>query len=112
MMERAIIDKFIIFEKRDGMAVITLNRPHCLNAWHTPMRTEITERLKQCNSDATVRAVVMTGAGHRAFCAGQDLNETKEIQGAKAGLPGPQVDRPSTIHSAAWRSPLSRHSTA
>ena len=37
------MDKFIIFEKREDIAVITFNRPVILNAWHTPMRLEITE---------------------------------------------------------------------
>jgi enoyl-CoA hydratase/carnithine racemase len=82
----ASMDQFIIFEKRGAVAVITFNRPYCLNAWHTPMRGEITERLKECNNDPEVRAVVMTGAGERAFCAGQDLNETKAIQGGEGGV--------------------------
>jgi enoyl-CoA hydratase len=80
------MDKFIIFEKRGETAVITFNRPEILNAWHTPMRLEITERLKQCNVDPSVRAVVMTGAGDRGFCAGQDLNETKQLQGGEGGV--------------------------
>jgi enoyl-CoA hydratase len=80
------MDKFLVFEKRDEIAVITLNRPHCLNAWHTPMRLEVTERLKECNGDSAVRAVIMTGAGDRAFSAGQDLHETKAIQGGEGGV--------------------------
>jgi hypothetical protein len=51
------MDKFIIFEKREDIAVITFNRPAILNAWHAPMRLEITERLKQCNADPAVRAL-------------------------------------------------------
>jgi enoyl-CoA hydratase len=80
------MDQFIIFEKKDGVAVITLNRPEILNAWHTPMRLEVLERLKQCNADPSIRAVIMTGAGDRGFCAGQDLNETKELQGGQGGV--------------------------
>jgi enoyl-CoA hydratase len=80
------VDKFIIFEKKGDIAVVTFNRPAILNAWHTPMRREITERLKQCNADPSVRAVIMTGVGDRGFCAGQDLNETKELQGGEGGV--------------------------
>ena len=53
-----IMDKFIIFEKRAEIAVIIFNRPSILNAWHTPMRLEITERLKECNADPAVRAAI------------------------------------------------------
>jgi enoyl-CoA hydratase len=80
------MDKFIKFERSEGIAVITLNRPEILNAWHTPMRNEISARLKECNTDAAIRAVIMTGAGERAFCAGQDLWETKAIKSGEGGV--------------------------
>ena len=55
------------------IGTITLNKPWKLNAWDTPMRAEITAQLNDWNRDPAVRAVIMTGAGERAFCAGQDL---------------------------------------
>ena len=56
----------------DGVATITLNRPDVFNAFNDPLSYELQDALKQVARDASVRAVVLTGAG-RAFCSGQDL---------------------------------------
>jgi enoyl-CoA hydratase len=69
----------------DGIATITLNKPWKLNAWDTPMRAEIAEVLRSWNRDKHVRAVIMTGAGERAFSAGQDLDETEKFQSGNDG---------------------------
>ena len=63
----------ILTDTSGGIGTITLNKPWKLNAWDTPMRAEITAQLNEWNRDPAVRAVIMTGAGERAFCAGQDL---------------------------------------
>jgi len=56
-----------------GVTIVTLNRPEVLNAWHTPMRQELMDAFAQAAQDDAVTAVVVTGAGERAFSAGQDL---------------------------------------
>jgi enoyl-CoA hydratase/carnithine racemase len=66
-------------------AVVTLNRPHKLNAWDSPMRQGISELLGELNKDDGVRAIVITGAGDRAFSAGQDLEETMGFQSGEQG---------------------------
>jgi len=76
--------EFILAERRDPVAIITLNRPEVLNAWHAPMRDSLVEVLNACNADENVRVIVLTGAGDRAFSAGQDLNETKEFDPDRA----------------------------
>jgi enoyl-CoA hydratase len=76
---------FILAERRGSAAIITLNRPEVLNAWHQPMREALKEALAAAEADPAVRAIVLTGAGERAFCAGQDLNETKTFDPARAG---------------------------
>ncbi|MFF8763331.1 enoyl-CoA hydratase/isomerase family protein [Nocardiopsis dassonvillei] len=58
--------------------VITLNRPAKLNAWTSAMRARIVELLTEAGADPDCRAVVLTGTGD-AFCAGQDLAETRAI---------------------------------
>src|SRR5947209_8372571 len=75
----------VITEVTEGIATVTLNKPWKLNAWDTPMRAEITAALKSWNQDKAVRAVIMTGMGDRAFCAGQDLEETEKFQSGSEG---------------------------
>ncbi|MBC6608417.1 enoyl-CoA hydratase/isomerase family protein [Hymenobacter sp. BT188] len=62
----------LLYDVRDGVATITLNRPDVFNAFNDPQSYELQDALKQVGRDASVRAVVLTGAG-RAFCSGQDL---------------------------------------
>ena len=77
---------FILSETRGAVAVLTLNRPDVLNAWHTPMREALVAALDAVERDTSVRAIVMTGTGDRAFGAGQDLNETKTFDPDRAEL--------------------------
>ncbi len=63
----------IQLEVADGIATITLNRPEKLNAFNTQMRDELIAVIDHTDSDDSVRAVIVTGAG-RAFCAGADLS--------------------------------------
>jgi len=65
-------------ERRDALAIVTLNRPESLNAVNRALRTALIGTLQQVNAEAAVRAVVITGAGDRAFCSGQDLAESVE----------------------------------
>jgi 2-(1,2-epoxy-1,2-dihydrophenyl)acetyl-CoA isomerase len=62
----------ILYEKQNGVATVTLNRPQAMNAFTIPMNGELQQALKDADGDQTVRVIVLTGAG-RAFCAGQDL---------------------------------------
>ncbi len=68
----------IRYELAGGVATITLNRPDVLNAMNNAMRTELLELFAGLRSDEAVRAVVVTGAGERAFCAGADIREFLE----------------------------------
>lgn len=63
----------IIVAKSDGIATITLNRPDKMNAYTRTMGEEIMAAMDDIDADDSVRAVIFTGAGERAFCAGADL---------------------------------------
>jgi len=65
----------IIYEKQDGIACITLNRPQALNAYNVRMRDELYEALGAVRDDPDVSVVILKGAGEKAFCAGADLTE-------------------------------------
>jgi 2-(1,2-epoxy-1,2-dihydrophenyl)acetyl-CoA isomerase len=67
-------DKTILVEQRPGYRVITLHRPHRLNAFSEAMQRELKRAIEEAEGDDGCRALLLTGAG-RAFCAGQDLNE-------------------------------------
>ncbi len=74
----------LLVADRGPARVLTLNRPHVLNALDKELRDAIARELRRANADKAVRAVVVTGAGERAFCSGQDLNEAKEQTAATA----------------------------
>ncbi len=63
----------IIVEKSEGVATITLNRPEKMNAYTRTMGAEIMAAMDDIDADDSVRAVIFTGSGDRAFCAGADL---------------------------------------
>lgn len=63
----------IAVEKADGIATITLDRPEKLNAYTRTMGAEIIAAMDDIDADDAVRAVIFTGSGERAFCAGADL---------------------------------------
>ena len=65
----------IIYEKRDGVGYVTLNRPRALNAYNLQMRDELYQVLGALEDDPEVRVVIFKGAGEKAFCAGADLTE-------------------------------------
>lgn len=65
-------------ERRETVALVTLNRPEVLNAINVAMRETLITLLSELNKDEAVRAVVITGGGERAFCSGQDLEETSK----------------------------------
>ena len=65
--------------KRDHYAIVTLNRPDALNALSTQMAKDIISVMDEMSMDIDVWAVILTGAGDRAFCVGADLKERKSM---------------------------------
>ena len=65
----------LIFEKRDGIAYVTLNRPESLNVYTIQMRDDLYEILRAIKDDRDVKIGIFRGAGEKAFCAGADLSE-------------------------------------
>jgi len=69
----------ITYEASDGVALITLNRPHRLNAFTLATDDEIIDALNRADADDAVRVVIITGAG-RAFSAGADIAILSEVR--------------------------------
>lgn len=65
----------IIYEKKDSLAWITLNRPEARNAQNDTMRAELVQVLEDSRDDDNVRVIIITGAGDKAFSAGADISE-------------------------------------
>ena len=63
------------YEKQDGIAYITLNRPKSLNVYNIQMRDDLNEILRAVKDDREIRVGLFRGAGEKAFCAGADLSE-------------------------------------
>ena len=69
--------ELVLSERRDGVLVITFNRPDRLNAWTNEMESAYFDLLEEAQADPDVRAIVVTGAG-RGFCAGADMDGLRE----------------------------------
>ena len=68
----------LIYEKKDGIAWITFNRPKVLNALNRKTVEELRDALTDAKDDAGVRVVILTGAGEKAFVAGADIGELSQ----------------------------------
>src|SRR5438046_2996009 len=64
----------VLYEKRDGIATVTMNHPEVRNAINAEMLCRLADAWQDSNDDATVRAVIFTGTGEQAFSAGADLD--------------------------------------
>lgn len=96
----------LIYEKREGIGYLTLNRPDALNAYNIQMRDDLYEALLAIRDDDDVRVGIVQGAGEKAFCAGADLSEfltapppvsarkvrfARDVWGLFLGIPQPMI---------------------
>jgi enoyl-CoA hydratase len=81
---RTVDFKYIIYEKGDGIATITLNRPEAMNAFSKDVVSEILNALDDVRNDDAIRVVVLTGAGEKAFSAGMDIKSMVGMTALKA----------------------------
>jgi 2-ketocyclohexanecarboxyl-CoA hydrolase len=86
----------ILYDKRDGVATVTINRPALLNAFRAQTVEEMLDALRDAGADDGIGVVVLAGAGERAFCAGGD-NSSKDGGYGGRGLVGMPIEE---LHSA------------
>jgi len=78
----------VLYEITDGVATLVINRPEAMNALDTRTKAALRDAARAAAEDPAVRAVLLTGAGDRAFCVGQDLKEhVAALQEAERGGP-------------------------
>jgi crotonobetainyl-CoA hydratase len=70
--------EFVTYEKRDRLVVITINRPEVRNALHPPANRELSAAFDAFDADPDAWVAIITGAGDKAFCAGNDLKYSAE----------------------------------
>jgi len=74
----------VLYEKKDGIAYVTLNRPKVLNALNQRTWQDLRAAFEDARDDATVRGVILTGGGDKAFIAGADISEIAHITAVDA----------------------------
>ena len=74
----------VLYEKKDAIAYVTVNRPKVLNALNTPTWKDLRTAFEDARDDANVRGVILTGAGNKAFIAGADISELAKVTAFEA----------------------------
>src|ERR1700692_1597719 len=75
----------VLYEKRGAIAYVTLNRPKVLNALKQAVFAELKSAFEDARNDASIRGVILTGSGDKAFAAGADIAEMSNYTGIEAG---------------------------
>lgn len=76
-------DEWVLVERKGCAGVITINRPDVHNAWGREMLLKVETALDEFNTDPTVRVVILTGAGEKAFLAGGDIGDLESRRGVE-----------------------------
>lgn len=92
----------LLEEERDGIVLLTLNRPEAHNAVSNALAIELAERLDAIGQRRDLRSVIVTGAGERAFCSGADLKERRDMDPDQKWA---QRTRLFRVNQAIWRLP-------
>jgi enoyl-CoA hydratase len=95
----------VLYEARDRVATITLNRPEVLNAIVSPMWQELNEAIAEANRDPEVRVIVLRGAG-RGFCAGFDFGAQGDLAAQLEAQPGWDPGRDMIGVTNPWDAPV------
>ena len=74
----------VLYEKKGAIAYVTVNRPKVLNALNTPTWRDLRTAFEDARDDVTVRGVILTGAGDKAFIAGADIGELAHATAVEA----------------------------
>ena len=96
----------ILVDKDGALGIITLNRPNVLNALNTKLLAELSFALLELERNADVRAIIVTGAGEKAFAAGADISELNALPSAIAGSDQARMGQSITRQIERLRTPV------
>jgi enoyl-CoA hydratase/carnithine racemase len=74
----------ILYVVSENILTITINRTATYNSLSTETKVELADAFRRGNEDKEVKAIIITGAGDKAFCSGQDLKESQDLSQEKA----------------------------
>ena len=74
----------VLYEKKDGVAYVTLNRPKVMNALNRKTWEELRAAFEDARDDVNIRGIILTGAGDKAFIAGADISELATVSAVRA----------------------------
>lgn len=101
MSDAVRTDGGLIFEVRDRVAYVTLDRPERLNALSVALTNDLVDLFDACSTDPDVWAVLLTGSGERAFSAGADLKDMGQADAGRSSAaadgPAPRARRSGTV---------------
>jgi enoyl-CoA hydratase len=96
----------ILVDKDGALGIVTLNRPSVLNALNTKLLAELSFALLELERNADVRAIIVTGAGEKAFAAGADISELNALPSAIAGADQARMGQSITRQIERLRTPV------
>ena len=96
----------ILVDKDGALGIVTLNRPQVLNALNTKLLGELSFALLELERNADIRAIVITGAGEKAFAAGADISELNALGSAGAGTDQARMGQSITRQIERLRTPV------
>lgn len=85
--------QYVLYERDQEMAVVTINRPEVRNALNLQAKKDCLDALREADADPEVRVVIVTGGGDRAFAAGADIGELQQRTAVSEILPQSRVTR-------------------
>ena len=92
----------LTISQQGPIRILTLNRPEAMNALSGALATRLLEEVRAAESDTETRVVIVTGAGEKAFCAGADLKERRDMSAEEKWAQATSLWR---VNEAIWQSP-------
>jgi len=102
-MEEKSAYETLLYRVEDGVATVTLNRPHRHNAFNTTMASELSQVWTSIREDPEVVCAIVTGAGEKAFCTGMDVDDVASGDAYERGDEPVAWDRLTPIQNRCWK---------